>query len=203
MKKKSSVAPANKAKINAGHVARDTAFALGAGLAGGLAGAAIGRPSLGVGIATTIGGAVMRSFKQTKAFSWPLMVAGMAMAVSPGPKEEPTTAEVSGLSGLEGSMADAKERAISFMKGLGKKTYIDKVAPEFAVKMGLQGLGNARVFLPEMSTEMAEAQVNKIIYDMQNSKNISASSSVGSVDSAFYTETMAGPVDAGLLQGIL
>lgn len=172
-KKKTSGAPAaTKKKLDTMEIAKTAGMAAGSALVGGLAGASIGRPSLAVGLATILCGAYLAQTGHSK-YSVPVMTFGTAMAIVPSiePAVPATTTDtpVAGLSGF--TMEEVKGRATIFLKNVGRKTYAEKISPELATKMGLDGLGNVasteRVFLPAHSPAAKAEQVERILQRMR------------------------------------
>ena len=102
---------------------------LGSGLVGMVAGSAVGRHSLWLGTITIFGGAWYR-------YDW-LTSAGVGMVASNGFAGKQADNAVSGLNGFQDEVEKAKNRAISSLKALGKKVYLDKLSPSMGQKLGL------------------------------------------------------------------
>jgi len=109
----------------------DTGKNVGSGIVGMLAGSAAGRYSLVAGIATAFGGAYYKK-------DW-ITSLGVGMVASNGfrTKEVATT---NGIDGFQDEVSMAKDRALSSLKALGKKLYIDKLSPSLGEKLGLGNL---------------------------------------------------------------
>ncbi len=154
-------------------------------VAGGLLGATMGRPSLGVGIGVVLGGAYVAQ-KFSPKYGMLTMVLGATMLATMG-----MNSQVSATEGLEGVAADAKDRAINFLKGLGRKAYLDKSAM-LSAKLGLgdaeyyNGAGN--IGEPDTSeidriiAEVAAAKNGQQGVDAQNLQGIDAMALSGAVD---------------------
>ena len=109
----------------------ETGKNLGSGLVGMVAGSAVGRHSLWIGAVTIFGGAWYQH-------DW-LTSAGVGMVASNGFGNR-NEANVSGVDGFQDEISNAKERAISSLKALGKKIYLDKLSPSLGEKLGLGDL---------------------------------------------------------------
>ena len=109
----------------------ETGKNLGSGIVGMVAGSAVGRYSLLVGAATIFGGAYYQK-------DWVTSL-GVGMVASNGfmPKNQVTT---NGVDGFQDEIENAKDRAVSSLKALGKKLYIDKLSPSLGRKFGLGNL---------------------------------------------------------------
>jgi hypothetical protein len=118
---------------------KDSGIHIAAGIAGGFAGAIIGRPSMLTGLAATVAGTLFK--KPFVSIAGVGMMAGGVMMGSKG---------VNGLSGLDGM----KERVKAYADGLKHATYLDKVMQKKAKApadtgtngMGYLGSGNAYDF---------------------------------------------------------
>lgn len=116
----------------------ETGKNLGSGLVGMLAGSAVGRHSLWIGAATIFGGAWYEH-------DW-LTSAGVGMVASNGFAQR-SEEDVSGLDGFQDEIGNAKNRALSSLKALGKKVYLDKLSPSLSQKLGLDGMEDSEVLM--------------------------------------------------------
>ena len=116
----------------------ETGKNLGSGLVGMIAGSAVGRHSLWIGAATIFGGAWYQ-------YDW-LTSAGVGMGASNGFVSR-SEENVSGLDGLQDEISNAKNRALSSLKALGKKVYLDKLSPSLSEKLGLDGMEDGTVLM--------------------------------------------------------
>jgi len=116
----------------------ETGKNLGSGLIGMVAGSAVGRHSLWIGAATIFGGAWYQ-------YDW-LTSAGVGMVASNGFAQR-SEENVSGLDGFQDEIGNAKNRAISSLKALGKKVYLDKLSPSLSEKLGLNGMEDSDVLM--------------------------------------------------------
>jgi hypothetical protein len=116
----------------------ETGKNLGSGLVGMVAGSAVGRHSLWIGAATIFGGAWYQ-------YDW-LTSAGVGMVASNGfaQRNEDTPP---GLDGFQDEIGNAKNRALSSLKALGKKVYLDKLSPSLSEKLGLNGMEDSEVLM--------------------------------------------------------
>jgi hypothetical protein len=116
----------------------ETGKNLGSGLVGMVAGSAVGRHSLWIGAATIFGGAWYQ-------YDW-LTSAGVGMVASNGFVQR-NEENVSGMDGFQDEVANAKNRALSSLKALGKKVYLDKLSPSLSEKLGLNGLEDSEILM--------------------------------------------------------
>jgi hypothetical protein len=116
----------------------ETGKNLGSGLVGMVAGSAVGRHSLWIGAATIFGGAWYQ-------YDW-LTSAGVGMVASNGFAQR-NEENVSGLDGFQDEIGNAKNRALSSLKALGKKVYLDKLSPSLSEKLGLNGIEDSEVLM--------------------------------------------------------
>ncbi|GAB3343971.1 hypothetical protein GCM10027429_35260 [Marivirga atlantica] len=116
----------------------ETGKNLGSGLVGMVAGSAVGRHSLWIGAATIFGGAWYQ-------YDW-LTSAGVGMVASNGFAQR-NEEKVSGLDGFQDEIGNAKNRALSSLKALGKKVYLDKLSPSLSEKLGLNGMEDSEVLM--------------------------------------------------------
>ena len=142
----------------------ETGKNLGSGLVGMVAGSAVGRHSLWIGAVTIFGGAWYQH-------DW-LTSAGVGMVASNGFGGNDNN--VSGIDGFQDEISNAKERAISSLKALGKKVYLDKLSPSLGEKLGLGDLEDTTFIMlnddPEIMGELAEfdtSEVDEIIRQLE------------------------------------
>ena len=107
----------------------ETGKKLGSGVLGMLVGSAVGRPSLVIGIVTLFGAAWYK-------YDW-LSAAGVGMVASNGFAGKTAEQDMQGMDGLQQEIEGAKNRALSSLKALGKKVYLDKLSPSLAERMEL------------------------------------------------------------------
>ena len=100
---------------------------LSTGVLGMVAGSFAGRYSLALGALTIFGGAYYGK-------DW-VTSAGVGMAFSNGFGTKPKT--TNGLEGIKDEMEEAKDRALTSLKAIGRKLYLDKLSPSLAQKMAL------------------------------------------------------------------
>ncbi|MEM9388850.1 MAG: hypothetical protein AAGA02_00165 [Bacteroidota bacterium] len=143
----------------------ETGKNLGSGLVGMVAGSAVGRHSLWIGAATIFGGAWYQH-------DW-LTSAGVGMVASNG--FGGNNSNVSGMDGFQDELSNAKERAISSLKALGKKVYLDKLSPSLGEKLGLGDLEDTTFIMmeddSEIMGELAEfdtSEVDEIIRQLED-----------------------------------
>jgi hypothetical protein len=117
-------------------------------LGGGLIGAAIGRPSLLVGIVTTGAG----HYTGNKL----VQLLGVGMMASNGFQKSNT---VSGLEGLDG----VKERLKAYKEAFSEKLYLDKIMKKVAATAAANGFGELQYFTyPDTSMNGGLAALNDI-----------------------------------------
>ena len=102
---------------------------LGSGVVGMVAGSAVGRHSLWLGAIGMFTGAWYE-------YDW-LTSAGVGMVASNGFAGKQKDDSVTGIGGFQDELENAKGRAISSLKALGKKIYLDKLSPSLGQKLGL------------------------------------------------------------------
>ncbi len=119
-----------KTKANAKNSLLEVGKHLSTGVLGMVAGSAAGRYSLALGAATIFIGAYHDK-------DW-IISSGVGMAFSNGfgTKPKPTN----GLDGLQDNLEEAKDRAVTSLKAIGKKLYLDKLSPSMAQKLSLGNL---------------------------------------------------------------
>ncbi|MBP2831251.1 hypothetical protein J8281_03540 [Aquimarina sp. U1-2] len=110
----------------------ETGKNMGSGILGMLAGSAVGRHSLWLGAATIFGGAWYQ-------YDW-LISAGVGMVASNGFSGSTAETTTEGVDGIKDEVENAKNRALSSLKALGKKIYLDKLSPSIGQKLGLGAL---------------------------------------------------------------
>ncbi|WP_017730710.1 hypothetical protein [Nafulsella turpanensis] len=150
----------------------ETGKKLGSGVVGMLIGSAVGRPSLLVGIVTLFGAAWYK-------YDW-LSAAGVGMVASNGFISKTEEQEMQGMDGLQQEIAGAKNRALSSLKALGKKVYLDKFSPSLAEKMDLGELAAIERPMVFVGSEMVDrgsfdtSEVDEIIRQLEqgNPENI-------------------------------
>ena len=129
---------------------------LSSGVLGMVAGSAVGRYSLAIGALTIFGGAYYGK-------DW-ITSAGVGMAFSNGFGRSQTNNEVNG---FKDNLEEAKDRAITSLKAIGKKLYLDKLSPTMAQKLALGNLEDRPLVF--MGSEVADtgdfdtAEVDEII----------------------------------------
>ena len=129
---------------------------LSSGVLGMVAGSAVGRYSLAIGALTIFGGAYYGK-------DW-ITSAGVGMAFSNGFGRSQSNSEVNG---FKDNLEEAKDRAITSLKAIGKKLYLDKLSPTMAQKMALGNLEDRPLVF--MGSEVADtgdfdtAEVDEII----------------------------------------
>ena len=141
----------------------ETGKNLGSGLVGMVAGSAVGRHSLWIGAATIFGGAWYQ-------YDW-LTSAGVGMVASNGFGQR-TEENVSGPDGIQDEISNAKNRALSSLKALGKKVYLNKLSPSLSDKLGLNGMEDSTVLM--LNGEVGDignfdtSEVDEIIRQLEN-----------------------------------
>lgn len=136
-------------KGNVKNTVMETGLSLLVGvLGGGFIGAAIGRPSLLAGIATTGFG----HYTDSKL----LQLFGVGLMASNGFQKGNT---VSGLEGLEG----IKERLQAYKESFSEKLYLDKLLKKKAAEAGISGMGDLQYFTyPDASMNGSLAALDDI-----------------------------------------
>ena len=150
----------------------ETGKKLGSGVVGMLIGSAVGRPSLLVGIITLFGAAWYK-------YDW-LSAAGVGMVASNGFVTKTAEEDMQGMDGLQQEIAGAKNRALSSLKALGKKVYLDKLSPSMAEKMDLGELAAIERPMVFVGSEMVDmgsfdtSEVDEIIRQLEqgNPENV-------------------------------
>ena len=117
---------------------------LSTGVLGMVAGSAVGRYSLALGALTIFGGAYYGK-------DW-ITSAGVGMAFSNGFGGKPQA--TNGVDGFKDNLEDAKDRAITSLKAIGKKLYLDKLSPTMAKKMALGNIEDRPLVF--MGSEVAD-----------------------------------------------
>ena len=140
----------------------ETGKNLGSGLVGMVTGSAVGRHSLWIGAVTIFGGAWYQH-------DW-LTSAGVGMVASNGfsAASEP---EVSGMDGFQDEVTNAKSRALSSLKAIGKKVYLDKLSPSLSEKLGLGEPADGSVIMLDGQVEdignFDTSEVDEIIRQLE------------------------------------
>ncbi|MFN3405188.1 MAG: hypothetical protein ACK40G_13905 [Cytophagaceae bacterium] len=159
------------AKVNLNHKEAliNAGIAIPSAIAGGAIGAAVGRPSLGLGVIALAGGYYLAQHKPRLGHA--IILAGAGMMVS-HVASGPAPSEVQGIDGLEGFAEDAKARIKEFGKSLGRKAYLDKI-PAVSDKLDLSGLGalgNLRepvtYYTETAPEEVSQAEADRIIREV-------------------------------------
>ena len=156
---------------------------LGSGLVGMVAGSAVGRHSLWLGTVVIFGGAWY-------SYDW-LTSAGVGMVASNGFAGKQADNSVTGLGGFKDEVENAKKRAVSSLKALGKKIYLDKLSPSLGQKLGLGPMEDSPlVFVGGQVTDAGNfdtSEVDAIIRQLeegqpvQGTGDFAGSESVGQV----------------------
>ncbi len=117
-----------KTKTNVKDSLLDVGKHLSSGVLGMVAGSYVGRHSLIIGALTIFGGAYYQK-------DW-IVTAGSTMAFSGMSKsQDPQTTQ--GIDGIKDDLEEAKDRAVTSLKSVGKKLYLDKLSPSLAQKLSL------------------------------------------------------------------
>ena len=140
----------------------ETGKNLGSGVVGMVTGSALGRHSLWTGALTIFGGAWYQQ-------NWVTSIGvGMIASNGFGGKSDDSTA---GIDGFQDELTNAKERAISSLKALGKKVYLDKISPEMGEKLGLGELEDGDLIFLNGSQggigEFDTSEVDQIIHELE------------------------------------
>ncbi len=117
-----------KTKANVKNSVLDVGKHLSSGVLGMVAGSYVGRHSLIIGALTIFGGAYYEK-------DW-ITTAGATMAFS-GMARSKDSQTTQGIDGIRDEMEDAKDRAVTSLKAIGKKLYLDKLSPSLAQKLSL------------------------------------------------------------------
>src|ERR1051326_384037 len=152
-------------------------------IAGGLTGAAIGRPSLGIGLLVTGFG----HYKENRLIS----TFGIGMMAANG--FQSGSKEVNGL----GIVDSAKARLMNFKDSFTQKLYLDKIIKK-KEENGTEGVGEVKYFLyPGSENEQAEGLVDLSALNMLESQIVKSA-----VEHERNNETEA-PVEGAMQQVIL
>ncbi len=119
-----------KTKANVKDSVLEVGKHLSTGVLGMVAGSAVGRYSLALGALTIFGGAYYGK-------DW-ITSAGVGMAFSNGFSGRPKP--TNGIDGIQDNLEEAKDRAVTSLKAIGKKLYLDKLSPSMAQKLALGNL---------------------------------------------------------------
>lgn len=133
-----------KTKANTKNSLLEVGKHLSTGVLGMVAGSAVGRYSLALGALTIFGGAYYGK-------NW-ITSAGVGMAFSNGFGTRPQS--TNGVDGFKDNLEDAKDRAITSLKAIGKKLYLDKLSPKMAQKLALGNLEDRPLVF--MGSEVAD-----------------------------------------------
>ena len=143
------------AKQNVKDSLLETGKNLGSGLVGMLAGSATGRHSLWLGALTIFGGAWYEH-------DW-LTAAGVGMVASNGFGGGQPDDSVDGIDGFQDEVENAKNRAISSLKALGKKVYLDKLSPSLGQRLGLGAMEDSPlVFVGSEVTDQGNFDTSEV-----------------------------------------
>ena len=141
----------------------ETGKNIGSGIVGMLTGSAVGRYSLLVGAATVFSGAYYQK-------DW-LTSLGVGMVASNGFGSPQNVSIDNSVDGFQDELQNAKERATSSLKALGKKLYIDKLSPSLSQKFGLGNLEDSPLVF--VGSEVADtgdfdtSEVDEIIRQLE------------------------------------
>ncbi len=116
-----------KTKANVKNSLLEVGKHLSTGVLGMIAGSYVGRHSLVIGALTIFGGAYYGKDWVTSAG------VGMAFSNGFGGKQKTTN----GIDGVKDDLEEAKDRAVTSLKAIGKKLYLDKLSPSLAQKLSL------------------------------------------------------------------
>ncbi|WP_108866870.1 hypothetical protein [Aquimarina aquimarini] len=173
---------------------------LSTGVLGMVAGSAIGRHSLIIGALTIFGGAYYGK-------DW-LTSAGVGIAFSNGFGGKPKT--TNGIDGIKDDLEEAKDRAVTSLKAIGKKLYLDKFSSSMAKKLSLGNLEEDRP-LVFMGSEVVDegdfdtSEVDEIIRKIEAGEPVPTADVhqdyVEGFDGEMITEDMSG-IDINQLDGI-
>jgi hypothetical protein len=167
----------------------DYGIVVGSALAGGLAGHAIGKPAFGSGLLTAGAGLYLMQKFSNKPYGKLIAIAGIAMIASHYNNNE----TVSGISGFEGFLADAKLRAIEYLKGKGQQTYLSKVAPGIASKLGLGDTDDVSYYTTDGLNDIDTSEVDNIINEIAlKNKGVGNISDVSELMGADSSELLNG-----------
>ena len=148
------------------------------GLLGMIAGSAVGRFSLLAGAATILGGTY---FKR----DW-ITSAGVGMVASNGFTGKQPDGSVTGVDGFQEEMENAKHRAISSLKALGKKVYLDKLSPSLGKRLGLGALEDSpMVFVGSQVAHQGDfdtSEVDAIIRQLEEGQPIQGGSEIAGTE---------------------
>lgn len=133
-----------KSKANTKNSLLEVGKHLSTGVLGMVAGSAVGRHSLILGALTIFGGAYYGK-------DW-ITSAGVGMAFSNGFGNKPKT--TAGIDGIKDDIDEAKDRAVTSLKAIGKKLYLDKLSPSLAQKLSLGNLEDRPLVF--MGSEIAD-----------------------------------------------
>lgn len=169
----------------------DGAVAVGSAVAGGMIGNIVGKPSLGVGLAAVAGGLFLEKKFSSKPYGKILLFAAAGMIANNG--SSATEPAVSGFDGI----SDAKEKAIAYLKGIGKRTYIDKVSPAVATKLGLGDLDDLSYYTGEEYSYDVDGMVDGM--DMSGMGALADSTELKGIDAG---DLLNGSADITELTGL-
>lgn len=180
-----------KTKANAKDSLLEVGKHLSTGVLGMVAGSAVGRYSLALGALTIFGGAYYGK-------DW-VISSGVGMAFSNGFGGKPQA--TNGIDGVQDNLEEAKDRALTSLKAIGRKLYLDKISPAMAEKLALGNLDDRPLLF--MGSEVADtgnfdtSEVDEII------RNIEAGEALPSIDIAQdYANGLEGEMPLDELEGI-
>ncbi|WP_010182635.1 hypothetical protein [Aquimarina agarilytica] len=183
-------------KAHTKHSFIETGKNVGSGIVGMLAGSAVGRYSLLIGVATTFGGAYYQK-------DW-LTSLGVGMVASNGFSKTAPQAQINGVDGFQDELTNAKERATSSLKALGKKLYLDKLSPSLGQKLGLGNLEDSPLVF--VGSEVADtgdfdtSEVDEIIRQLEEGSFEGDTSDIqGTPQIVMNTDPMEGMEEFGNL----
>ncbi|WP_299221303.1 hypothetical protein [uncultured Aquimarina sp.] len=139
---------------------------LSTGVLGMIAGSAVGRYSLALGALTIFGGAYYGK-------NW-ITSAGVGMAFSNGFGTKPQA--TNGVDGIKDNLDDAKDRAVTSLKAIGKKLFLDKLSPSLAQKLALGNIEDRPLVF--MGSEVVDtgdfdtSEVDEIIRKIENGEQL-------------------------------
>ncbi len=155
-----------RTKANAKNSLLEVGKHLSTGVLGMVAGSAVGRYSLVLGALTVFGGAYYGK-------DW-IISSGVGMAFSNGFGGTPKT--TNGIDGIQDNIEEAKDRALTSLKAIGKKLYLDKISPSMAQKLSLGNLEDRPLVF--MGSEIADegdfdtSEVDEIIQKIEAGESI-------------------------------
>ncbi len=150
-----------KSKANTKDSLLEVGKHLTTGVIGMVAGSAVGRYSLVLGALTIFGGAYYGK-------DW-IISSGVGMAFSNGFGKKAVA--TNGIDGIKDNLDEARDRAVTSLKAIGKKLYLDKLSPALAQKLSLGNLEDRPLVF--MGSEVADqgdfdtSEVDEIIQKIE------------------------------------